>query len=247
MDKWIKVRVLKNGKEAFDEVALERDLRLVINSKVIASVKLSPGHEREFALGYCLGEGFVKSRETIRSIEVDDTEIRVLADDSILEAFERYISSECLTGWRTRIKEEGIGVASEARFSASEIFENMRRMQEQSTLWRRTGGVHSAALVSGDAFLLVEDVSRHVAIDKIIGLGAERGVDLEHSYILTSGRMPGDMVIKAARVGIPLIASRTAPIFSGILAAERTGLTLIGFVRGKRMNIYTHAWRVLRS
>jgi formate dehydrogenase accessory protein FdhD len=246
MEKSIKVRALKDGEEAWDEVALERDLRLVINDRVIASVKLSPGHEREFALGYCLGEGFVKSVSAIRSIEVGDAEIRVLADESFLEAYERYISSECLTGWRSRIKEEGIKVSSEAKFSAGEIFENMRRMQEQSALWRRTGGVHSAALVSSEAFLLVEDVSRHVAIDKIIGLAAEHGIDFEHSYILTSGRMPGDMVIKAARVGVPLIASRTAPIFSGILAAERTGLTLIGFVRGKRMNIYTHAWRVVR-
>jgi len=246
MEKSIKVRALKNGEEALDEVALERDLRLVINGKVIASVKLSPGHEREFALGYCLGEGFVKSISAIRSIEVGDAEIRVLADESFFEAYERYISSECLTGWRSRIKEEGIKVASETKFSAAEIFENMRRMQEQSALWRRTGGVHSAALVSSEAFLLVEDVSRHVAIDKIIGLAAERSIDFERSYILTSGRMPGDMVIKAARVGVPLIASRTAPIFSGILAAERTGLTLIGFVRGKRMNIYTHAWRVVQ-
>jgi FdhD protein len=246
MDRWIRVRALKDGAEAWDEVALERDLRLVINGRAIASIKLSPGYEREFALGYCLGEGFVKSMEAIKSIEVGEDEIRVLAEESVLQAYERYISSECLTGWRTRIKEEGIRVGSEAKFRAEEIFENMHRMQRESEVWRRTGGVHSAALVCGDAFLLVEDVSRHVAIDKIIGLAAERGIDFEHSYILTSGRMPGDMVVKAARVGVPLIASRTAPIFSGILAAERTRLTLIGFVRGKRMNIYTHPWRVMR-
>ncbi len=246
MEGWIRVRALKDGVEAWDEVAVERDLRLVINGRTIASVKLSPGYEREFALGYCLGEGFVKSREAIKSIEVAEDEIRVLADESVLAAYERYISSECLTGWRTRIKEEGIRVASKARFGAGEIFENMRRMQRESEVWRRTGGVHSAALVCGGTFLLVEDVSRHVAIDKIIGLAAERSIDFERSYILTSGRMPGDMVVKAARMGVPLIASRTAPIFSGILAAERTGLTLIGFVRGKRMNIYTHSWRIVR-
>ena len=238
--------VLKDGVEGWDDVALERDVRLVVNGKTIASVKLSPGYEREFAIGYCLGEGFIREKEAIKSVEVGEAEIRVLADEGALAAYERYISSECLTGWRTRIKEEGIRVGSEARFSAEEIFKNMRRMQKQSELWRRTGGVHSAALVCGERFLLVEDVSRHVAIDKVIGLAAEAGIDFGRSYILTSGRMPGDMVIKAARVGVPLIASRTAPIFSGILAAERTGLTLIGFVRGRRMNIYTHAWRVVR-
>ncbi len=246
MEGWTKVRALKDGVEGWDDVALERDVRLVVNGKTIASVKLSPGYEREFAIGYCLGEGFIREKEAIKSVEVGEAEIRVLADEGALAAYERYISSECLTGWRTRIKEEGIRVGSEARFSAEEIFKNMRRMQKQSELWRRTGGVHSAALVCGERFLLVEDVSRHVAIDKVIGLAAEAGIDFGRSYILTSGRMPGDMVIKAARVGVPLIASRTAPIFSGILAAERTGLTLIGFVRGRRMNIYTHAWRVVR-
>lgn len=129
--------------------------------------------------------------------------------------------------------------------SSEKILEKMRELREKSRTWKKTGGVHSVALVKDENFLLVEDISRHIAVDKVIGLAVRKGVGLSESYILTSGRLPGDMVIKAARVNVPVIASRTAPLSSGVECAHKCNLTLVGFVRGNKMNIYTHPRRII--
>ncbi|MBI5253930.1 MAG: formate dehydrogenase accessory sulfurtransferase FdhD [Euryarchaeota archaeon] len=239
-----KVKILKNGEEVEEYVAVERELKLIVNDKTIASVKLSPGYEEEFAIGYCFGEGLVKSLDSIVEVKIAGNVANVKADANFEASYERYILSDCISGWRARIETEDVQVASDFKVSAGEILEKMRELKEKSEIWKKTGGVHSVALVNGDKLLLVEDISRHIALDKIIGLGIREGVDLSSSYILTSGRLPGDMVIKAARVNVPIVVSRTAALSSGIECAEKCNLTLVGFVRGNRMNIYTHSERI---
>ncbi len=239
------VSALQGGKRVKEYVAEERELRLVVNGRALAAVKLSPQYEEEFALGYCFGEGLIKDPKAIKKIRIEGDTAHIEADAAFDASYERYISSDCISGWRTRIEEEEITVSSEKKVSEGEIVQGMKELQRRSGAWKKTGGLHSVGLVNGGAMLLVEDTSRHVAMDKAIGLALRRGLDLGDSYIHTTGRLPGDMVIKAARAGIPIIASRTAPIHSGIVCALRTNVTIIGFARGRRMNIYTHPWRVL--
>jgi formate dehydrogenase accessory protein FdhD len=92
---------------------------------------------------------------------------------------------------------------------------------------------------------LAEDVGRHNAVDKVIGMAALNKVDFETCFLALSGRMSGDIAFKAAKVGLPIIASLAAALSSGISSAEASNLTLVGFVRGKRMNIYTNPERII--
>jgi formate dehydrogenase accessory protein FdhD len=239
------IKAIKGGKKIKSLVAEERELRLIVNDKLVASVKLSPGYEEEFALGYCFGEGLIESLNQVLGIRVEKNTAYVEVDASFEVAYGNYLLSDCISGWRAKIETGDVKVASDYRVKASEIAENMQELRKRSRVWRRTGGVHSVALVTGNNFHMVEDISRHIAVDKAIGLGIKKGVDFATSYILTSGRLPGDMVIKVARVGIPIIASRTAPLTSGIDCAQETNLTLIGFVRGREMNIYTNPERII--
>jgi FdhD protein len=241
------VEAIKDGRKIRDYIAVERELRLVVNDKPVARVKLSPGYEEEFALGYCLGEGLIKDPEQIRKIRVVENTVEVEADASFKLAYENYLLSDCVSGWRARIEAEKVRVTSDFRIKAVELLENMRELRRRSRVWRKTGGVHAVALVSEGRFLVVEDISRHIALDKIIGLAAKQGASFAESYILTSGRLPGDMVIKVARVNVPIIASRTAPLTSGIECAQETNLTLAAFLRGKRMNIYAHPERIIQE
>lgn len=242
---FLEVEAFREGKKIKDYVALERELRLVVNDRPLARVKLSPGYEEEFALGYCLGEGLIKKPEHVKKVEVHKNTVFVKAAASFDIAYDNYILSDCVSGWRAHIETEDVWVTSDLRVPARDIYENMVKLRKQSTIWRKTGGVHSVALAGDGYFLLMEDVSRHVALDKVIGLGMKKGVDFSKSYILSSGRLPGDMVIKVARVNLPIIASRTAPLSSGIECALETNLTLAAFVRGKRMNIYTYPERII--
>ncbi len=239
----IKVTAYHNGEEIEDYVAFEKDMELVINNSPVATIKLSPGYEKEFALGYCLGEGFISGLCDVKKIVIDENSIHIDVRESKAER-ERYISSECLSGWRTRIK-KGIEVESDLKVKSSEITENMKEMQRKSEVWKLTGGVHSSALVIDREVIVIEDVSRHVTIDKLLGIGLKRNIDFSKSYILTSGRIPGDMITKIAGAGIPLAATRTAVLYSGINVARKSGITLVGFVRKGNMNIYTCRERVV--
>lgn len=239
-----KFKALRNsGEEITEEVPEEKGLRLFVNSKAVANVRLSPGYEEEFAVGYCIGEGLVKDPDSILDIELHGSAVNVKVKE--VEAHHiKELTSDCISGWRLSADIENVHVESNLSIKSSGITKNMQRLSKESKNWRRTGGFHSTALVSGDGFFTAEDISRHILVDKIIGIAVKKGVSLKNSYILTSGRLPGDMVIKVARAGIPIIASRAAPISSGIECAEKTGITLIGFARGKRMNIYTHPHRI---
>jgi len=237
------IAMRENGEKVTEVVPEEKGLRLFVNSKPVANVRLSPGLEEEFAIGYCIGEGLVKSPDLITSVETHGSSVNVKVKE-LEEAHIKELTSDCISGWRLSADVEGVYVASDLIIKSTDITKNMQRLAKESKNWKKTGGFHSTALVSGDAFFLAEDISRHVLIDKVIGIGVKNDVNFANSYIITSGRLPGDMVIKVARAGIPIIASRTAPISSGIECAEDTGITLVGFARGKRMNIYSHAHRI---
>ena len=238
------VKCYREGKEVREKVAEEKNLRVTINGVIVADAKLSPSDEEEFALGYCVSEGLIKDPATIQGIEIDGSQAKVEVKGDFETDYEKYISTDCMSGWRVRSKAENVHVDSDLVIEAQEIFNNMRELQKRSRKWKETGGLHSVGLVTPEQFVVREDVSRHVALDKALGFGIREKVDFSRSYILTTGRLPGDMVIKVARMGVPIIASRTAPISSGIECAQNTNLTLIGFVRGKRMNIYTHPERI---
>jgi FdhD protein len=132
------------------------------------------------------------------------------------------------------------------RIDPQTISKTVRSLNFQAKVFRKTGGVHVAALFRQDGTLVVlaEDVGRHNAVDKVIGNAAQGHEDLNGCFLALSGRITGDIVLKTARVGIPILASLSAAVDSGLEVAEKVGSTLIGFVRGKRMNVYTSPDRI---
>jgi formate dehydrogenase accessory protein FdhD len=129
---------------------------------------------------------------------------------------------------------------------ADVVSESTRRLNTIAETFRRTGGVHVAALYTADGELVdcAEDVGRHNAVDKVIGSCALRKRDFSKCFLASSGRLTGDIVLKAARMKIPVVSSLAAATDSGIEVAKRAGVTLIGFVRGQRMNVFTFPERV---
>jgi FdhD protein len=113
-------------------------------------------------------------------------------------------------------------------------------------VFKATGGVHSAALCEAKSILVFsEDIGRHNAIDKIFGECILKDIPTEGCLIITSGRVSSEILLKVARRNIPLLISKSAPTNLGVRLADDLGITLVGFARGRRMNIYTNGWRIM--
>jgi formate dehydrogenase accessory protein FdhD len=138
-------------------------------------------------------------------------------------------------------------VKSNLAVKAQVIFNSVNQLNFKAEGFRKTGGFHVAAIYKGDGSLtaLAEDVGRHNAVDKVIGMAALNKVDFGACFLALSGRMSGDVAFKAAKVGLPIVASLAAALSSGIATAEESSVSLVGFVRGKRMNVYTGAERIV--
>ena len=136
-------------------------------------------------------------------------------------------------------------LASEFRSEAAVVVAGMRGLQGAARLYRLVRGVHCAVLADGDGVLLgAEDVGRHNAVDKIAGLALQAGIDTRDRLLLTSGRISSEMLAKARRMAIPLVASRTAPTSTALRLADAWGICVAGYVRRGGMRVYTHGWRL---
>lgn len=239
------IRVGKETHELNEKIVNDEEVEIIINEMAFGRFSVSPSFLKEFAVGYLMGEGLIDSMDNVNKIDIDGNSINIkidLADFDIRR--EMVMSSDCFGGWRGKI-EFVKEVESDYTISKDQILDAFKMLREKSEVWKETGGTHIAGLVTEDDFIAVEDVSRHVAIDKVMGAGVLKNVDFSRSFIVSSGRMPSDMVMKVARMGIPILTSKAAPTASGYLAGEESGLTVVGFVRGNRFNIYTHPQRIL--
>ncbi|RBQ22457.1 Protein FdhD [Candidatus Methanobinarius endosymbioticus] len=236
----------KDGKneKKIEEIVFDETVSLKINDTPTRNFSTLPDSLIDFAAGYMIGEGIIKSFEEIEEIEVRETTINAKIENYHAEK-DLVLGSDSSGGWRSRIKNITL-VKSYLKIKKDELIINIEKLRKNADIWQKTGGTHVAAFVNNknNEFIVREDVSRHVAVDKVIGAASRKKLDFSQSYVIYSGRMPVDMVIKIARVGIPILASNAAPSFSGYTTAEKANITLVGFIRGDRFNIYTHTDRI---
>jgi len=244
-----------------DYVVEEKPLHLFLNQTHYVTILCFPSLLKELAVGYLLSEGVLRSVDEIGEIRLEkggkcqvqfkrgvDAEKRI----AVSQPFTRLVVSACgsadywpLSKLIDRLDMRKLPLSFKVR--AEVVSEAVRRLNTLAEVFRKTGGVHIAALYLADGELVTyaEDVGRHNAVDKVIGVCALKKLDFSRSFLASSGRLTGDIVLKAARMRIPVVASLAAAVDSGVEVARRTGLTLIGFVRGSRMNVFTFAERVV--
>ena len=236
----------KNGtaKNVMEKVAKDETVTLTINGNISRSLSAIEDSLKEFAVGYLFNENMVRSLEDIKKIEIDGPALNVEIDDTLLKTNETVLCSDSAGGWRSKIKEVN-PVESDFQVNVDELINRIEELKNNAEIWQSTGGTHVAGIVHDGQFVVKEDVSRHVAVDKVIGYGILNGFDLNHSYVIYSGRMPADMVIKMTRAGVPILASNAAPANSGYTIAKKGNITLVGFLWGQRCNIYNNQNRIL--
>ncbi len=239
--------------ETDDVIALDEAICVFINDEYYRTLIATPTMVEELVIGHLLGEGIVSSIDEVKNIEVDPLKVSVeLHGETDLDLVNMskidLITTACgsttrpLTGDQINLMK----IESDVEVEAEKIWGMVRELNLRSRVYQETGGTHSALICETDGSVVsfAEDVGRHNAVDKVIGACAMARADFSGCVLISSGRQSGEMVLKAARSRIPVIASVAAPLASGIALSRTAGITLICFVRGRRMNIYTHPWRV---
>ena len=241
--------------EKVDQVAAEIGFTLNINGKQVVTLLCTPAELDAMAIGFLLSEGILHDRKSLLEVLVDEKNYTVsvtlakLPDDIDSTFHKKTITSGCGRGITftdtANLKNLPPG-KTQIKIALEEIPSLLREFRSLSELFMKTGGVHSAALADRKGIhLYAEDIGRHNAVDKLIGKAFLAGIPVEDKILISSGRISGEIMTKVIRNRIPIMISRTAPTCMSITYAEDHGVTLIGFARGDRMNIYTHPQRVV--
>jgi len=243
----------EGGGEIEDAVARESLATIFLNGQELVTLLCSPQQLDYLAVGFLFSEGLLKSRDEIKKVKVDEPKgaVRVetkgeISADSRFFA-KRLITSGCGGGATFYSVADAAmpEVTSRQKISSADILNLVRAFQHGSPLFRETGGVHSAALCDRSKILVFsEDIGRHNAVDKVFGRCLLEDIPTADRLLLTSGRVSSEVLYKVARREVPIIISVSAPTSLGVKMAEKLGITLVGHVRGKRMNVYTHSWRI---
>ncbi|MFQ5509714.1 MAG: formate dehydrogenase accessory sulfurtransferase FdhD [Leptospirillia bacterium] len=241
--------------KADDAVAVETVVTFFVNGTEVATLLCSPGHIEALAVGFLAGEGVLSQPDQIVSTDYDRGRgiVRVeVTDDVDLSPFsgERKgtFTSGCGKGQTYTFVRDAAGLPPLPPgpvLEAGVISRKMKAFIHRSETYQATGGVHSALLWDGNGLdLFCEDLGRHNAVDKVFGRCLLEGIPAEGKILLSSGRISSEIAIKCARHRIPIVISRNAPTSFSVHLAAALELTLVGFVRGDRMNIYTAPERV---
>jgi FdhD protein len=225
-----------------DWVAIEGTYELYLNDTLVDTIVVSPADLEAHALGYLVTEGFLKPEEVQG---VDRQGDQVIVRTSMKKIISFKASYQNLI-YRRREWEKIPLVSSPLKVTPALIIQCAQQIPVHSKGWKKTGGIHCSILFDekGSLIKAAEDIGRWNTVDKVVGYAHLYRIPLMKTILVCSGRQPEGMVLKAARAKIPIVVTKAAVIDRGIEAAERLGVTLIGFARAGRFTIYAHPERV---
>jgi FdhD protein len=243
-----------------DFIAVEEPLQIRLNGTDLAITMRTPGHDPELAVGFLFAEGILPNREAIDSMEQGDNSISITtvaeaSPDLSAQTRHFYLTSSCGVCGKASVDAlvaAGCPMLPRATpLINAEILHSLpESLRATQAVFDRTGGLHAAGLfdVDGTLRLVREDVGRHNAVDKLIGRSVIDGkVPLDNSILMVSGRVSFELVQKALMAGIPALAAVGAPSSLAVETALRFGMTLVGFLRDARFNVYAGEDRLVYS
>lgn len=219
-----------------DSLAREQSLQLLLNGKEVGRTMSTPGRDEQLVCGFLYTEGLIRDAAHVRDIRFTSTKRgHVVAHVRLLSSVMEEPASASRPG------------AAPANISAEQIIEYMQGMEAAQKVFRRTGATHCSALYDerGRLLAFAEDIGRHNALDKVIGQALQQGTLDQAVAAAMSSRLSYELVNKAVAAGLSYLCGVSVATCLAVDVAEEHGLTLVGRVRGPRMNVYTHKYRVL--
>ncbi len=241
-----------------DKVIKEVPVNLNLNGFEFSTMACSPYDLKEMAVGFLYSEGLVQQSGDIKSITIDEASKTIIVEttgEGIAEDkfVKRLVTTSCSRGgpslyFFNSVKKVVPVARDNIKITPKEIFYLCDEVEKISPLFRATGGSHSAALCTNEKILFAfEDVGRHNAVDKVAGRALLDNITMSDKILVFSGRIASEILIKVAKMGIPLIAARSAPTELAVNLAKEFGITIVGFIRTDKLTVYTHEYRVVKN
>jgi len=265
---WRTWRMSGESRAVEGEVVVEEPLEIRLNGRPVAILMRTPGLEKELAAGFCLGEGLIAKPLDIALVrhcgrpyhnqeaegdplDVSYNQVDVTLMPAVAAGLDQgdavpLIRSGCGRTEVSALLQNLTPIEAQLTVSLETLFHLPAQMTRQQAAYRAAGGIHAAALfdIAGRAVVVCEDIGRHNAVDKAVGYCLLRGISLNDKVLASTGRASYDLVAKGVRLGVPIIASLSSPTSLAIELAEALNCTLLGYLRGKTLNVYTHGWRI---
>ena len=247
-------KLIENEATEVEDVTIEEArLSLYLNGEKAISMMTIPKDQEAHAIGFLMSENVISSIDDVIEIKLSEDGLRVdvsanINEDSLKHLYkEKTLTSGCGGGVTGTADSELVIPFNQTAFKVEPqtIYDEVKIFYKESELYNLTGCVHKAMIYLLDGTTVTaEDIGRHNAIDKAIGKCKLQRLDTTKSILFVSGRLSSEMVTKAVMHRIPMVVSRTAPTYLGVQTAHKHGITLIGFARGRKLNLYTHSGRV---
>jgi FdhD protein len=239
-----------------DSIVTEYTVTVKVNGREFVTMVCTPEYIEDMVIGYLASEGIIKKFSDIEEIWIQEKEgfvhVKTARENPFYKNLQgkRYLTSCCgasRSGFvfaadaLTAKKLHGIQTAIEVE----DCFRLMEEMQESAELFHNTGGVHNAALCTLFGPIVTRmDIGRHNALDKIYGNCLRNDIPIHDKVIVFSGRISSEILLKVAKIGCPIVLSKSAPTELALKLAEELGITTIGFIRNRSLNVYTHPERI---
>lgn len=235
-------------------IAKEVPLTVMLNGEKLATLVCSPHFFELLAIGFLVSGGFLQNRDQLKDVSYQPEQGTVWVDvvdgatrtDGVPERdfTSRRGKGQSLMHFPDEKSEQP--VSPWPTFTVKELLGYMTLLNEKAEAFRLTGGVHEAALAHKGGFVARhEDIGRHNALDRLLGYVFLNEINTSDKAVILSGRIASEMLTKSARIGVPIVVSRSAPTCLSIDLAEQLGITLVGYARGNSLNVYTHPDRVI--
>ena len=225
----------------------EKAVTLFVNGQKAVTLMASPEKLRALAIGFLYNAGMIREVSQIETLYACEEDARLMIEgngiDYTPDTFVPLIASGCGAASRA-LPADLPKNTSRVQFSMQKIRSGFLRMLRDNTLYQKTGGMHTAALLSGSYFALAEYIGRHNAHDKVTGEALQAGVLLPEAAILSTGRISSDMVVKAIYARVPVLASLSIPTDLALQFAQEYGITLIGRAMKEDYTVYSHRERI---